>query len=530
MTSLKYTMDSTTTTRVFTDRIISPFLDIGAAEEVYLPFAIEIGDRAFYNNPKLKRVVAPKLRSVGRKAFMHCKSFDLNGLSNATFFGPFACAYAGTGGDLDLINCVYAGDYAFLGVAAASIIAPKIQDVGQGVFAASTVRRLCLHNTASVGNGFAMQCVQLVECEAPNATHVGIGAFSDCIALESVFFGSVAVITTRAFCNCAKLHSFDFKTVFTIDSDAFSGSGIASVYAAMAYNVGSRAFAFCHQLHTVALPACRIIGTRAFEHSGLSVINAEHLHRIGRSAFIQCNGLSADFGVIGSGHLDIGPAAFAGAKLDCVICSRRVSIGKRAFAQSVITVLSLPFTVDLQNEAFMEATIFTDVRMHSLPVIGSAAFKGARLRNVLLSYTGSMLPSAFAYCTASTVCVGSSLIPLSAFAAAEIDCLILPRAWSIERNTFEQSTINRLTSDFRRVPNGPEFTFRYNGHARVVRVISTRAFWRVVAAIVLSLKKCGLHPDAIRAVLWAIPDQRYISCNTAAAPLEKLKGASVPLA
>jgi hypothetical protein len=516
------------TTRVFTAISVPPFFDIGAAEEVYLPFAVEIGDRAFYNNTTLRRVIAPNLRSVGRKAFMHCGALDLNGLSGAAFFGPFACAYAGTGCDLDLGNCIYAGDYAFLGATVTSIIAPNIQDVGQGVFAASTVRRLSLQQTASVGNGFAMQCTHLVECEAPKASHIGIGAFSDCIALESVFLGSVAVITTRAFCNCAKLTSVDFRSVFSIDNDAFSGSGIASVYAPMAYNVGNRAFAYCRQLHTVALPACRVIGTRAFEQSGLSEINAELIHRIGRSAFSNCNGLSADFGVLGSGHIEIGPSAFAGAKIDCIICSRRLSIGKRAFAQSVITVLSLPFTVELQNEAFLEATIYTDVRMHSLPVIGTAAFKGARLRNVLLSYTGSMQPSAFAYCSASTICVGSSLLPLAAFAASQIECLILPRAWNVECDTFDQSTIGRLTSDFRRVSSGPIFTFRYNGRVRTVRVISTKVFWRVLSAIVLTLQKCGLHSDAIRAVLWATPDQRFISCNTAAASLE-LMAAATPL-
>ena len=81
--------------------------------EVILPSEVEaIGSQAFWNNPKLERVVAPDVKYVGNQCFVYSSAFNSIELPEAT--------------------TVYT--YAFRGTALSSISLPKVTEIYYGLF------------------------------------------------------------------------------------------------------------------------------------------------------------------------------------------------------------------------------------------------------------------------------------------------------------------------------------------------------------------------------------------------------------
>lgn len=81
--------------------------------EVILPSEVEaIGSQAFWNNPKLERVVAPDVKYVGNQCFVYSSAFNSIELPEAT--------------------TVYT--YAFRGTALTSISLPKVTEIYYGLF------------------------------------------------------------------------------------------------------------------------------------------------------------------------------------------------------------------------------------------------------------------------------------------------------------------------------------------------------------------------------------------------------------
>ena len=498
--------------------IVPPFLPIGSATRVFLPHAIELQDRAFYGCAALQQIVAPHLRHVGPAALMFCKLLEWTFLRKVLTLGHHACAHAGQGGDVWLDSCTTIGAQAFAGANVGAMHAPAAYAVGTAAFKTSTVISLHLGASHQIPPECAAECAALREVACPIASTIGHNAFADCLALEYVECLPQNFVTTRAFLNCRRLTAFDFTACTRIEFEAFAGSGIASVDSMAIQTVGKHAFSKCSQLRSVFLPACSAIRARAFEKSGVQLVQAANIETIGHAAFSRCAALTLDLGQKPGVTIDIGPYAFSNAAISCILCCRTTTIRVAAFLLATIETFSITGVTVVENAAFYGARINSVVSFPMLQTVAYGAFYNAILEQSLELQTVSRIGEvAFAYATAKAVYIGGpAYINTAAFKRAKIDDIIMPYTSQSGPNAFEDLSTLRISSCIQEVVGRSAILWLRSGRRRrAVKVPNFNIAVRIATCIALCLRKRGLHADAVAHVLFLTPVSRFASCNTA---------------
>jgi len=180
----------------------------GKETEVIIPDIVdEIGDYAFYDNKKVKRITfGENIKTIATSAFEDCSSLEyISPLTDVTTIGPYAFSYTirlshiDLGGKLTEIS-----EYAFCGSGLEDIFLPE------------SIKR------------------------------VAFKAFFACPKLESVSLkGDDAVYEESVFANCMRLKSLN------------ASSGVREF--------GRRAFSYCKVLESVIISENTILGEDAFE-------------------------------------------------------------------------------------------------------------------------------------------------------------------------------------------------------------------------------------------------------------------------
>ena len=479
-------------------KIIPSFFDVGNATKIILPNATEVDERAFYNNRLIQHVYAPLLQKVGEAAFMYCNQLDLRCLSHVSIFGIRACAHAGNGGDVLLAACSFIGPEAFICSRVGIVTGPDVRDVGKAAFRGATAIAILMPRLMHIPYCFARDCKHLREVHCPNVSSIGIAAFSDCHMLSVALFGTIEQVPVRCFYSCSRLAEFDLCNTNSIACEAFSGSGIVNVTSRRLTSIGQNAFRYCQKLKLVYIPECRRVGPRAFERA--------------------CGGVDIDFGMpLPESEVVFGPYAFAYAQIRSVNCNRRLQVGYAAFAASSIGRFYAPMTAELYACAFMDAKILSPLKLDCVKTVGASVFERASFVSATLNNATCFSHSVFKMCNARRVRIDAVAdLPQEAFAGAKVTELSAAKVTNVGPGSFYNANIGRLSCVVQNAKNanGPTFYLHLSGRRREICTLSTRAFWRVLSIVVLSLRSRKLCDDIIRLVLWHIPDERYISCHS----------------
>ena len=208
------------------------------------------------------------------------------------------------------------------------------------------------------------------------------GAFEGCDQLTTVTLpSSVTTIGSFAFRYCNSLTSINLSNCTNLK------------------NIESSAFYKCTNLTKIILPtSLESIGNWAFAYSDLTEINLNNcisLESIDNNAFMECDSLE-EINLSGCTSLkSIGNSAFWGCskltEIDLSDCTSLQSIGNYAFANSGLTSITLPASLEkIDDWAFFNCSSLENITFYTVPdTIGMYAFHGVTPAGLTIHYPSS---------------------------------------------------------------------------------------------------------------------------------------------
>ena len=368
---------------------------------------MSIGERAFYNNTKITKVIIPKsITEIGERAFEGCSN-----LKEVCFISDEEATYTG---DLKLIR-----KYAFKGCDSLEIL-----DL-----------RNC--KVISVAKEAFANCAKLKEIKKSSAIGTAYDrAFMGCSALQSVDLSGLHVAGSNVFSGCTSLTNITTDKFTAIGDGMFTS--VRYYYQEIDYSTGKVSVVFtdyeaCNKLNNVVIK-CDTVGASAFEGCK-GITNVEFTNVI--------NG-KPDSSIV----LDIGDKAFRNcSELATVTFGVKVkSIGAYAFANTKLTSVTLPDGLTSLGEGAFSGTNSPSITGGNDYTV-SGDFILSKDENILLLYTGS-----------GTTCeIPGSVteIAANAFAGSSITSLTIPSTVvKIGEGAFQESALTSITinADLTEIP------------------------------------------------------------------------------
>lgn len=227
-----------------------------------------IGDRAFFGNTSLKKVVentTKGVNTIGVSAFENCEKLATINLSGVTKFveGVFRNAKALKTVTMSANASIYVGQEAFRNCVTLSDITARIAAVDDGAF------RNCI----------SLRAITFV---SSGIEYIGSNAFNGCVLIQKVSIpSSVVAIGDSAFDGCRGITSLTFESNETLQT------------------IGYSAFGGCSLLTRVILPSSLVeLNASAFYGcSDLGYVEfGENIQSVGEDAFALCaTGLEVRF-------------------------------------------------------------------------------------------------------------------------------------------------------------------------------------------------------------------------------------------
>ncbi len=178
----------------------------------------EIGDYAFYNNPKCKVIILPdSLEIIGECSFMDCGVEHINLPENLKSIGESAF-----GGCQSLQEIT---------------IPPKVEELGESSFSGGGIRTLIINEgLEQIGNDSFGGCKKLEKIVLPNTLkHLGNYTFYDCKKLKEIKIPEkVKGIPMFCFSGCTNLEKVELPNNLKV--------------------IGEGAFDFCDSLKEIRIP------------------------------------------------------------------------------------------------------------------------------------------------------------------------------------------------------------------------------------------------------------------------------------
>lgn len=312
-------------------------------ENVFQVNLLEIGDYCFHNSGVQSIVIPKSIKKIGEYCFAQDQDSGVHGLKNV-------------------------------------LLEEGLTSIGTRAFSKSALEEVLIPKSMQAINIYAFDnCAALsiinFEDGLKDIGTVDGYCFSNCGVLSLNFPASIQKISKYAFYNCDKLEEITFNN--NIDKDALGKSIFESCNALYKVNLaenmqslGEAMFRGCTSLKTIALPnGFKHLGERCFENSGLETLDIpETIESIGSYCFNNCK-LSA---VSLPKTLEvIEPYTFSGCdqlgRIDFDYIEETLESGQGvhaikdyAFSNSVITTLSIPYTVqEIGLRAFDSSRIST---------------------------------------------------------------------------------------------------------------------------------------------------------------------------
>lgn len=227
-----------------------------------------IGDRAFFGNTSLKKVVentTKGVNTIGVSAFENCEKLETINISGVTKFaeGVFRNAKALKSVTMSANASIYVGQEAFRNCVNLSDITARIAAVDDGAF------RNCI----------SLRAITFV---SSGIEYIGSNAFNGCVLIQKVSIpSSVVAIGDSAFDGCRGITSLTFESNETLQT------------------IGYSAFGGCSLLTRVILPSSlvELNATAFYGCSDLEYVEfGENIQTVGEDAFALCaTGLEVRF-------------------------------------------------------------------------------------------------------------------------------------------------------------------------------------------------------------------------------------------
>lgn len=195
---------------------------------LHLADETEIPTKAFYDyekdsgHPSLQLVTAPKVRTVGTRAFYKCPNLYRVQMNEMTDIDMQAFAECTRLRTVSIPSCITIGEAAFDGCKSlTSLNAKSAVSIENDAFRNNV--KLVNPDISSVScimDRSFFNCDSLTELTV-NASEIGIDAFADCDSLVSFSAPHAANIKSGALANCKALTEVDLSSVIKVGSGAF---------------------------------------------------------------------------------------------------------------------------------------------------------------------------------------------------------------------------------------------------------------------------------------------------------------------
>ncbi len=291
-----------------------------------------VGDRAFYNNQLLTKVIlSATVKTIGASAFEGCTSLNgtcpiptnIETIGDRAFYGCVQLTTVNIGND-----CTSIGSEAFYNIAnlTSLTIGSKVKTIGSKAF---------------------FYCQKLSSVYIPNSvTTIGSSVFENCIALSSVTLGNGLIsLGAAAFKSCSAITNLMLPSGITAIEESlfeFCDALTNVTLPSQLKTIGKNAFSYCDNLNEIIIPnTAYSIGENAFVYSKIkNLYIPKSITTIAARAFDMAiiDKLTIDINIPDyDNYLD---SPFLGSRHNEIIIGENVSsIGSNAFSSgSIITI------------------------------------------------------------------------------------------------------------------------------------------------------------------------------------------------
>lgn len=227
--------------------------------EVNFPYALEVGDYAFFGIGSLVSASFPTCKKIGRAAFAYCSSLT----------------------DINI---------------------PLVEYIGSTAFQSTKITSVYFSKCLSVGGIAFGTCANLSSVNLPVCEYIGNNVFGNTPSLTYVSLPKLKVIGSSAFYYCSSpfISSFTAPLCEIISDTGFFCASIINGSFPNCISIGYQGFNGCKNLENINISKCKYLSGIAFAGcSKLSSINLPVCTDIGASAFSQCWSLhTADLGAV----------------------------------------------------------------------------------------------------------------------------------------------------------------------------------------------------------------------------------------
>lgn len=310
----------------------------------------------------------------------------------------------------------------------------SVKSVGKGALAGVKLENIDLSAVETLAP-YALAGSQVKTVVLPSdMTSIPEGLFDGCGNLTTVTaadgFAKVVKVNDNAFKGCAALTSIALPNLTVVGNNAFAGSGLTTVPSTKIETLGISAFESA-KLKNVSLPMLTTIGAKAFANMySLRTVEVGAITSMGNSAFVGSQGITsvtfgegtteigfmafysetpvetaitvvlpntvkyiyagAFYNMLGLESINlagveiVGDMAFASTGLKTANLTNIEEIGMLAFAQTKLTSVDLEKAEFIDSGAFRFTSTLTSATFGALQVIGSFAFEGTSLKEVVL--------------------------------------------------------------------------------------------------------------------------------------------------
>ena len=188
--------------------------------------------------PDLTHIDLPYATNIGEKAFFMCQELTTVDLPNATYIGEQAFLFCVELSTINLPKATYIGKSAFRGCDSLTTIdLPKATYIGREAFTScDNLTTIDLPKATYIGKEAFSYCKAITTINIPNATCIEDFAFQDCPNLRKVILHKDVIIGDSVFWNCPNLQ------IVVIDNDTIPMNIVNEKYGPLTNRVSRRLY------------------------------------------------------------------------------------------------------------------------------------------------------------------------------------------------------------------------------------------------------------------------------------------------
>jgi hypothetical protein len=222
----------------------------------------------------------------------------------------------------------------------------------------------------------------LEKADYPTLTSLGMFAFAGQQNLKEVSLPEVTTIPDFCFYFTPSLNSYDLPKVTTIAGNAFGSSGITSAEFPLVTELGDAAFSECGDLTTVNLPKVTNLSSECFSGAGdITSLNIPLVTELSEGCFASSQIQSFS----NENIVTVGRKCFARSAISDVTLNKATTFEEEAFAEcNSLTKIALPEGTQFGDGVFQDCNALTDARLSKIESIPRNLFDNCSVLNTLV--------------------------------------------------------------------------------------------------------------------------------------------------